>query len=151
VVLTLLAILALAAVVSLPLIEPSLLRRRERRQLEQCSILPEQLYATMKSGQRVLVFDIRQPPYFPESEMIPGSRRIPPRELVANPELVPRNKDAVLYCTCPGDETSLRALRRARNMGFFRVKFLKGGLAAWKACGLPVEIYDREFRLDAAS
>jgi rhodanese-related sulfurtransferase len=42
-------------------------------------------------------------------------------------------------------------MRRARDLGFFRVKFLKGGLAAWKTCGFPVEKYSRSFRLDTAS
>jgi 3-mercaptopyruvate sulfurtransferase SseA len=31
-----------------------------------------------------------------------------------------------------------------------RVKFLKGGLAAWKAKGYPVERYDKSFHLDTA-
>jgi rhodanese-related sulfurtransferase len=150
--LSLLALLALVAIVSLPLIEPWLLRRREGRQLQQCSILPEQLHTMMKSGQRLVIFDIRQPhDLLAEPKVIPGSRRILLRELIANPDLFPRNKDAVLYCSCPGEETSLRALRRARDLGFLRVKFLKGGMAAWKAGGFPVESYNRSFRLDTAS
>jgi len=35
-------------------------------------------------------------------------------------------------------------------MHFFRVKFLKGGLAAWKAEGYPVEPYSEAFQLDIA-
>jgi rhodanese-related sulfurtransferase len=147
-----LALLALAVIVSLPLIEPWLLRRRQRRQLEQCSILPEQLHAMIRSGQRVLIFDIRQPvDLLAEPEVIPGSRRVLLRELIANPDLLPKNRDAVLYCACPGEETSLRALRRVRDLGFFRVKFLKGGMAAWKAGDFPVEPYSHSFRLDTAS
>jgi len=33
-------------------------------------------------------------------------------------------------------------------MHFFRVKFLKGGLAGWKAEGYPVEPFEKPFRLD---
>ena len=35
-------------------------------------------------------------------------------------------------------------------MHFFRVKFLKGGLAAWKAEGYAVEPYGEAFQLDIA-
>ena len=47
--------------------------------------------------------------------------------------LIPKEKDSVAYCTCPSDKTSRAILHRALAMHFFRVKFLKGGLAAWKA------------------
>jgi 3-mercaptopyruvate sulfurtransferase SseA len=33
-------------------------------------------------------------------------------------------------------------------MHFMQVKFLKGGLAAWKAKGYPVERYEKSFHLD---
>jgi 3-mercaptopyruvate sulfurtransferase SseA len=33
-------------------------------------------------------------------------------------------------------------------MHFLRIKFLKGGLAGWKAKGYPVELYKKPFHLD---
>jgi rhodanese-related sulfurtransferase len=33
-------------------------------------------------------------------------------------------------------------------MHFSRMKFLRGGLAAWKANGYPVELYTAPFHLD---
>ena len=149
---TLLGLIALAAIVSLPLIEPWLMRRREQRQLEQASISPEQLHSMMERGRRVLVYDVRQPhDLLASSWTIPGSQRIAPKELFAHPELVPKNEDAVFYCTCPGEATSRRAMRRARDMGFSRVKFLKGGLAAWRTRGYPVETYASAYQFDTAS
>jgi 3-mercaptopyruvate sulfurtransferase SseA len=38
-------------------------------------------------------------------------------------------------------------LRRALALGFTRIKFLTGGLAAWKTKGYPVEPYRESFRL----
>jgi rhodanese-related sulfurtransferase len=38
-------------------------------------------------------------------------------------------------------------LHRALAQHFFRIKFLKGGLAAWKAKGYPVEPYNESFHL----
>jgi rhodanese-related sulfurtransferase len=42
-------------------------------------------------------------------------------------------------------------LGKARALNFTNVKLLKGGLAAWKEKGYPVEPYDKPFRLDTAS
>jgi len=127
-------------------------RLRDRRELERHSIEPEALHELLTSGQRMLVLDVRQPlDLLAYSEIIPGARRIPPKEVIANPSLVPRDEDAVLYCTCNSEKTSRDILRRALALNFTRVKVLKGGLAAWKAKGYSVESYQEPFRLDTAS
>ena len=124
-------------------------QRRDRQDLELHSISPEALHALLTSKQEVLLFDVRLPlDLLANSEIIVGATRIPPKELLENPSLIPKEKDSVVYCTCPGDKTSRAVLRRAETMHFLRVKFLKGGLAAWKAKGYPVERYDKSFHLD---
>ena len=124
-------------------------RRRDRQDLELHSITPEALHALLTSRQEVLLFDVRLPlDLLANSEIIVGATRIPPKELLENPSLIPKEKDSVVYCTCPGDETSRAVLRRAQAMHLLRVKFLKGGLAAWKAKGYPVERYEKSFYLD---
>lgn len=80
--------------------------------------------------------------------MIPGAHRIAPSEIMANPSMISRDHDYVLYCTCPGKESSERVLVTALKMGFVRVKLLAGGLEAWKQKGYPVEAYTRPFHLD---
>jgi len=127
-------------------------RLRDRRELERHSIEPEALHELLTSGQRVLVLDVRQPlDLLAYSEIIPGARRIPPKDVIANPSLVPRDEDAVVYCTCNSEKTSRDILRRALALNFTRVKVLKGGLAAWKAKGYSVESYQEPFHLDTAS
>jgi rhodanese-related sulfurtransferase len=122
--------------------------KRSQREMDQHSITAEQLHAWLASKQQVLLFDVRQPlDLLAYSEIIPGAQRVPPQEVLVNPSLIPREKDAVVYCTCPSDKTSRAILRRALAMQFFRVKFLKGGLAAWKAGGYPVEPYRESFHL----
>jgi rhodanese-related sulfurtransferase len=124
-------------------------RTRDRHELELHSITPEALHTLLASKQEVLLFDVRQPlDLLADSEIILGATRIPPKELLENPLLIPKEKDSVVYCTCPSDKTSRAVLRRAQAMHFLRVKFLKGGLAAWKAKGYPVERYEKSFHLD---
>jgi rhodanese-related sulfurtransferase len=120
----------------------------QRRILEQHSITAEELYLLLGSHQAVALFDVRQPlDLLAHTEIIPGARRIPPAEVLATPDLIPKDKEAIVYCTCPGDQTSLAVLRRALDLQFCRIKFLKGGLEAWKAKGYPVEPYREVFHL----
>ena len=124
-------------------------RTRDRREMELHSITAEALHTLLASNQKVLLFDVRLPlDLLADSEIIPGATRIPPKDLLQNPSLIPRDRDAVAYCTCPGDKTSRVVWHRAQTMGFSRVKFLKGGLAGWKAKGYPVERFEKSFHLD---
>jgi len=124
-------------------------RVRERRELEQYSIGPDTLHDLITAKDKVRVFDVRVPlDLLAYSEIIPGATRIPPKEIMENPSLIPKEEDAVVYCTCPDDKASREILRRARSLNFCRLKILRGGLAAWKAKGYPVEPYEKAFRLD---
>jgi rhodanese-related sulfurtransferase len=127
-------------------------RTTDRHEVEQHSITPETLHTLLAATQEVLLFDVRQPlDLLANYEIIPGAKRIPPREALENPSLIPKEKDSIVYCTCPSDKTSRAILHRARAMHFSRIKFLKGGLAAWKAKGYPVEPYHEVFHLDTAT
>jgi rhodanese-related sulfurtransferase len=126
----------------------SVKRVRNRSDLERHSLSAEQLESLIASGEKVYLFDVRQPlDLLAYPELIPGAQRIPPEEVLKTPSLLPRDEDIVVYCTCPGDKTSLSVLHRALALGFTRIKFLTGGLAAWKGKGYPVEPYRESFRL----
>jgi rhodanese-related sulfurtransferase len=126
-------------------------RERDRREFERYSISPDGLQALLASGADVIVLDVRQPlDLLAYSEIIPGAIRLAPKEVIENPGLIPRDRDAVVYCTCPSDKTSLGIVRKAVALEFERVKVLKGGLAGWKAKGFPVVPYEHSFRLDTA-
>lgn len=122
--------------------------RDQRSMMEQHAIAPEELYSLLGSHQDVALFDVRQPlDLLAHSEVIPGSRRVPPEDVLASPSLIPKDKEVIVYCTCRGDKTSRAVLRRALDMQFSRIKFLKGGFEAWKAMGYPVEPYREVFHL----
>lgn len=123
-------------------------RTKDRRQFEEHSITPEALHKLLGANQQVLLFDVRQPlDLLAHTEIIAGAKRIPPKEVLENPLLIPKEKDSVVYCTCPSDETSRAILHQAQALHFLRMKFLKGGLEAWKAKGYPVEPYTESFHL----
>jgi rhodanese-related sulfurtransferase len=142
--------LTVICVVALCLLIASRVKRaRDQGELEQHSITPEALHTLLASKQEILLFDVRQPlDLLADAEIIVGAKRIPPKDLLENPTLIPKEKDSVVYCTCPNDKTSRVISRRALAMHFLRIRFLKGGLAAWKAKGYPVERYEKPFQLD---
>jgi rhodanese-related sulfurtransferase len=123
-------------------------RMKALRELEQYSITPEGLHTLVTSNPDVLVLDVRLPlDLLANSEIIPGARRLAPKEVFDNPALIPKDRDSVVYCTCPSNRTSRAILQQALALGFSRTKFLKGGLEAWKAGGFPVEPYEKSFQL----
>jgi rhodanese-related sulfurtransferase len=125
---------------------------RQRRELEMYSIEPEALHELMETKKDVLVFDVRLPlDLLAYSEIIPGAKRVPPKDVLEEASLIPKEKDSVIYCTCASEKTSRMILKKARALNFSRVKFLRGGLAGWKAKGYPVEPYTTPFHLDTAT
>jgi rhodanese-related sulfurtransferase len=127
-------------------------RMRDRHEMERYSITPEALNSLLASNQEVLVLDVRQPlDLLGDSVIIPGAMWLASEEVRANPSLLPKGSDLVVYCTCPTDKSSRVILHRALAMGFLRIKFLKGGLDGWRRKGFPVEPYTRPFRLDSGS
>jgi rhodanese-related sulfurtransferase len=125
-------------------------RSRDQKEMERHSTTAEELRSILLSNAEVLLFDVRQPlDLLAYPEIISGARRIPPSDVLENPSLIPKDKDTVVYCTCPSDKTSRIILRRALDLEFVRIKVLKGGLAAWKAKGYPVERYEEVFHLYA--
>lgn len=127
-------------------------RARNRAELERHSITAEELRASLAAGHDVALFDVRLPlDLLSHTVVIPGAQRLSPEEIIANPSLIPRDRDAVVYCTCPSDRTSRAVLQRARAIGILRIRFLKGGLESWKSRGFPVEPYEKSFHLSSGN
>ena len=142
-------VIALAALVVGLLLGFWIKRTRARYELARRTITPEVLHGLLSEDPDLLLYDLRQPlDLLADSEIIPGAKRIPPKELLENPTLIPREKEAVVYCTCPTDETSRRIMKLALDMKYLKIKFLEGGLAAWKAKGYSVLPYEQSFHLD---
>jgi rhodanese-related sulfurtransferase len=126
-------------------------RLRGRREIDAHSVEPEDLYALLKAKQ-ILLYDVRQPlDFLAHPEIIPGAMRIAPKDIAEQTASFSRDQNSVIYCTGVDDDTSKMVLGKARALNFTRVKMLKGGLAAWKAKGYPVEEYTEPFHLDTAT
>ena len=115
-------------------------RRRFLRSLRIARITPEELQARLVAGEHVIILDLRSAldlqmmPY-----TIPGALQVAPTDLARRSGELPRDRDIVLYCTCPNEATSARAALRLRQAGIMRVRPLLGGLEGWRDHGFPVE------------
>ncbi|HVC91882.1 MAG TPA: DedA family protein/thiosulfate sulfurtransferase GlpE [Acidobacteriaceae bacterium] len=110
------------------------------RQLRMARITPEELKQKLDSNEEVAIVDLRHPlEFLPEPYSIPGSIRFPMEELERRNLEIPRDRDIVLYCTCPSEATSAMTAMRLRKFGITRVRPLAGGYFAWRKCGFPLE------------
>jgi membrane protein DedA with SNARE-associated domain/rhodanese-related sulfurtransferase len=69
---------------------------------------------------------------------LPGAIQLTMDELFVRIQALPRDREIVLVCDCPGDAASTLAAGRLRRMGFDRALPLEGGVEAWKNGGLPL-------------
>lgn len=60
-------------------------------------------------------------------------------ELEARIHEIPRDRDVVLYCTCPNEATSAMTALRLRQLGITRLRPLAGGYMAWRKLGFPLD------------
>jgi rhodanese-related sulfurtransferase len=54
---------------------------------------------------------------------------------------IPRDRDVILYCTCPSEATAAKTAMKLRQAGIHRVRPLRGGFDEWKKLGFPLEDY----------
>jgi rhodanese-related sulfurtransferase len=114
-------------------------------------IEPEELNEMLSAGQKVFIVDLRHPlDYLPDPRVLPGAVRIGPETLGQHLEMIPRDRDVVLYCTCPSEATSGKVALTLRKQGIYRVRPLRGGFDAWKQLGFPLEAVREEAGISAA-
>ncbi len=88
------------------------------------------------------IVDLRHPlDYLPDPRVLPGALRIGPNEIKQHSEIIPRDRDVILYCTCPSEETSAKLALQLHKIGIYRVRPLRGGFDGWKQAGYPLVDY----------
>lgn len=126
------------------------LQRAFLQQLREAGITASELQAMLDSATEngskpPFIVDLRHPlDYLPDPRVLPTAVRISPTDLEKHRDLLPRDMDVILYCTCPNDETSATLARRLQKLGVHRVRPLRGGFEGWRDAGLPLAAYDAD-------
>jgi membrane protein DedA with SNARE-associated domain/rhodanese-related sulfurtransferase len=106
-------------------------RRRFLKKLTVDRITATELREKLQSGEPLVIVDVRS--VFENDDSIPGALHIPLEDLDARHADIPRDRDIVLFCSCPNEASSARAALLLRKRGVVRVHPLYGGVDAWRA------------------
>jgi membrane protein DedA with SNARE-associated domain/rhodanese-related sulfurtransferase len=114
-------------------------RRRFLRRLKIARITPEELKGKIDSGEDVVIVDLRHALDFEaQPETIPGALHMDAAELEEAHEVIPRDREIVLFCACPNEVTAARLALLLRRKGITRIRPLAGGYEGWRSRGFPL-------------
>ncbi|HEY6307445.1 MAG TPA: VTT domain-containing protein [Candidatus Angelobacter sp.] len=75
-------------------------KRRFMKDLYKARIAPQELRQMLDSGQKVVVLDLRHPlDSVTDERTLPGALRVLPDDVTSRSELLPKDREIVLYCT----------------------------------------------------
>ena len=115
-------------------------RRRLLRDLRVARITADELHQKLEAGENPMILDLR-----PLSELaidpslIRGALHMTMEEVEHRQQEIPRDRDIILYCSCPNEVSSARAALLLRRKGITRVRPLLGGIDAWRERHYPTE------------
>jgi membrane protein DedA with SNARE-associated domain/rhodanese-related sulfurtransferase len=113
-------------------------RRRFYKLLRLARIGVEELRHLIANADPPAIVDVRTTRSY-AAQHIPGALRMTLEEVDRKLASLPRDREIVLYCTCPNEASAARVARVLMDRGFTRVRPLEGGLDSWLAAGLPVD------------
>jgi len=118
-----------------------LLRRRMiMKQLAAARLEPADLKRQLDEGEPVFIVDLRHPlEFLPDPFTLPGAMHFSPDALQSRHREIPRDRDVVLFCTCPSEATAAKTAMQLYKLGIDRVRPLRGGYDEWKRLGYPLE------------
>lgn len=115
-------------------------RRAILRKMHAARIEPHELKRQLDAGELVYIVDLRHPlELLPEPFTLPGALHFAPDALARRHQEIPRDRDVVLYCTCPSEATAAKTAMTLHKLGIERVRPLRGGYDEWKRLGFPLD------------
>ena len=115
-------------------------RQKFMHHLRMAKISVDELKQRMDAGEAISVLDVRHSFALDlDPETIPGAINFTMEEIEHRHHEIPRDRDIVLYCSCPNEVSSARTAFLLKKKGIHRVRPLVGGLDAWRERNFPVE------------
>jgi rhodanese-related sulfurtransferase len=103
-------------------------------------ITVDELHQKLEAGEKPLIFDLRSLAELEQDpSVIRGARHTTLDEMELLNADIPRDRDVVLYCSCPNEVSSARLALQLRRRGITRVRPLLGGIDAWRERNYPME------------
>jgi membrane protein DedA with SNARE-associated domain/rhodanese-related sulfurtransferase len=99
-------------------------RRKFLHKLKIARITPEELKEKMDAGE----------------DLIPGALHVDAAELEEASDVIPRDREIVLFCACPNEVTAARLALLLRSKGITRIRPLSEGYEGWRKRGFPMSL-----------
>jgi len=116
-------------------------RQRLLRELRMARITVEELHQRLEKGEEITILDLRSAAEVERNPLlIRSARHLTMDELKTRQGEIPRDRDIILYCSCPNEVSSARMALLLQRSGFTRVRPLLGGLDAWREKNYPTEL-----------
>lgn len=127
------ALLVVATLFGLFMLYKFVERRRLMRALYMARISVDQLRELIDGGLDPVIVDARSATAQEMEPSIPGAILYRHVEHQTAFDELPRERDIIVYCSCPNEASAAAIARQLINHGFVRVRPLVGGLEAWNA------------------
>jgi membrane protein DedA with SNARE-associated domain/rhodanese-related sulfurtransferase len=116
-------------------------RRKFLSNLKIARITPEELKEKIDAGEDILIVDLRHSLDFDANpETIPGALHVDAAELEEAYEVIPRDREIILFCACPNEVTAARLALLLRSKGITRIRPLSEGYEGWRKRGFPMSL-----------
>ena len=92
----------------------------------------------LMNREKASVIDVSEPGEYAAGHIV-GSRNVPMSRLEVAPEL-PKNKTLPLVLVCASGKRAAAAAKALQAKGYAKAVVLAGGMTAWKAANMPVEV-----------
>ncbi len=115
-------------------------RRRVLNQLRTARISVDELRQKLEAGELPMIIDLRSSMELQlDPVVIRGAVHIE-FEKIGN-HTMPADRDIIVYCDCPNEETSARVALSLKRKGLKHIRPLQGGIAAWRKQNYPTDVY----------
>jgi membrane protein DedA with SNARE-associated domain/rhodanese-related sulfurtransferase len=116
-------------------------RQKFLSRLKIARITPEELKEKIDAGEDLIILDLRHALDFSaQPETIPGALHMDAAELEEAHEVIPRDREIVLFCACPNEVTAARLALLLRSKGITRIRPLAEGYEGWRKRGFPMAV-----------
>ena len=113
-------------------------RQRILRELRMAKITVTELRQKQYVGEDVVIIDLRPGAELDlDPSLIPGAIHMAVEEVEHRHHEIPRDREVVVYCSCPNEVSSARVALLLHRKGITRVRPLLGGIDAWRDQNYP--------------
>ena len=115
-------------------------RQRLLKELRMARITVDELHQKLETGENPIILDLRSHAELErDPSLIRGARHMTMEEVKLWQHEIPRDRDIILYCSCPNEVSSARMALLLHRNGILRVRPLLGGIDAWRERNYPTE------------